>query len=116
MVDQLEDPDPMMIQAEMEEEASNRSQMMEAFLNGKAPEAASTRRIANSGKPSNQGGIPVKASSTNDNNQTARNALVEGVGSHSKRSQPIKGAINGDEEDGIICGRFPHMDVCACDI
>ena len=25
-------------------------------------------------------------------------------------------AGNGDEEELVICGRFPHMDVCACDI
>jgi hypothetical protein len=26
-----------------------------------------------------------------------------------------KGKYNG-EEDEIVCGRFPHMDLCACDI
>ena len=26
-----------------------------------------------------------------------------------------KGKYNGEEDD-IVCGRFPHMDVCACDI
>jgi hypothetical protein len=37
------------------------------------------------------------------------------ISSHSKKSAP-KHAINGDEENDIVCGRFPHMDVCACDI
>jgi len=26
-----------------------------------------------------------------------------------------KGRYGGEEED-IVCGRFPHMDLCACDI
>jgi len=26
-----------------------------------------------------------------------------------------KGKYGGEEEE-IICGRFPHMDMCACDI
>ena len=35
------------------------------------------------------------------------------AGAHSKPND--KGNYTGEEDD-IICGRFPHMDVCACDI
>ena len=83
MVDNLEDPDPLMLLAEDDE----------------------IRSLAN---------------------ETVSRMSVEGV-KQSRRKEPQQMAKtvsalppalagNGDEEELVICGRFPHMDVCACDI
>jgi hypothetical protein len=38
------------------------------------------------------------------------------VAAEEKRTYNNNAAINGDEEENILCGRFPHMESCACDI
>ena len=34
---------------------------------------------------------------------------------YKNKLQEARGTYNGEEED-VICGRFPHMDVCACEV
>ena len=86
MVDTLEDPDPMMMQAEMDNNnnghSDNRRKEVVKALTNPPAEA----------KP---------LSSERSRQQSRRNDAPQ---------------LNGDEEDGLVCGRFPHMQICACDI
>ena len=86
MVDTLEDPDPMMMQAEMDNNnnghSDNRRKEVVKALTNPPAEA----------KP---------LSSERSRQQSRRNEAPQ---------------LNGDEEDGLVCGRFPHMQICACDI
>ena len=90
MVDNLEDPDPMMLQAEMD----NTSEMRISDQR-----AASKKQVQKILTP------PIAKQESNP---------TEGSRQQSRReATPM---LNGDEENGLVCGRFPHMQICACDI
>ncbi len=90
MVDNLEDPDPMMLQAEMD----NTSEMRISDQR-----AASKKQVQKILTP------PIAKQESNPTERSRQ---------QSRREAPPM--LNGDEENGLVCGRFPHMQICACDI
>jgi protein-tyrosine phosphatase len=114
MVDQLEDPDPMMLNAELADDIVIRQQNQEEVRSqfAASAHALSSRKVISQ--------HPSKAAISHTSQQLEQKLPTS---SHSQRStfthrktQPKLTPMNGDEENDLQCGRFPHMDQCACDI
>ena len=97
----LDDPDPMMLNAQFEpiqeEDVRHDAEKLSVVHSQKA-----YMPFSNSG-----GMSPNKMASRHSSQRSATGSA------HHKQNEVGKYA---GEEDNIICGRFPHLDVCACEI
>ena len=106
----LEDNDPMMLNAQFEP-IPEENPKYETRLQSRNSQADRLGYAGNLNAQTTTGA----GASLSPNKLQSRHSSNKSVTASAHQKPNEVGKYSG-EEDNIICGRFPHMDVCACDI